>query len=54
MKVKVVTLENKAAGEVELSDAIFGLEVRKDLLHRMVEKPFQAKRHGFRTSGFAP
>jgi large subunit ribosomal protein L4 len=37
MKVKVVTLENKAAGEVELSDAIFGLEVRKDLLHRMVE-----------------
>ncbi|MDX2112737.1 MAG: 50S ribosomal protein L4 [Alphaproteobacteria bacterium] len=37
MKVKVVTLENKAAGEVELPDAIFGLEVRSDLLHRMVE-----------------
>lgn len=37
MKVKVVTLENKAAGEVELSDSIFGLEVRKDLLHRIVE-----------------
>jgi large subunit ribosomal protein L4 len=37
MKIKVVTLENKAAGEVELSDAVFGLEVRKDLLHRMVE-----------------
>lgn len=37
MKVKVVTLENKAAGEVELSEAIFGLEVRKDILHRMVE-----------------
>lgn len=37
MKVKVVTLENKAAGEIELSDAIFGVEVRNDLLHRMVE-----------------
>ena len=37
MKLKVVTLENKAAGEIELSDSIFGLEVRKDLLHRMVE-----------------
>jgi large subunit ribosomal protein L4 len=37
MKMKVVTLDNKAAGEIELSDSIFGLEVRKDLLHRMVE-----------------
>lgn len=37
MKLKVVTLENKAAGDIELSDAIFGLEVRKDLLHRAVE-----------------
>lgn len=37
MKVKVVTLENKAAGDIELNDSIFGLEVRKDLLHRMVE-----------------
>lgn len=37
MKVKVVTLENKASGEIELNDSIFGLEVRKDLLHRMVE-----------------
>jgi large subunit ribosomal protein L4 len=37
MKVNVVTLDNKAAGDIELSDAIFGLKVRKDLLHRMVE-----------------
>ncbi len=37
MKVKVLTLENKAAGEIELSDSIFGLTVRQDLLHRMVE-----------------
>ncbi|MFW0776386.1 MAG: 50S ribosomal protein L4 [Rickettsiales bacterium] len=37
MKLNVVTIENKAAGEIELSDDIFGLEVRKDLLHRIVE-----------------
>lgn len=37
MKIKVVTLENKAAGEIELSDAVFGAPVRKDILHRMVE-----------------
>jgi len=37
MKVNVVTLENKAAGEIELADAIFGLEPRKDILSRVVE-----------------
>ncbi len=37
MKVNVVTLENKAAGELELSDAVFGLEPRKDILQRVVE-----------------
>lgn len=36
MKVKVTTLDNKAAGEIDLNDAIFGLEVRKDVLHRAV------------------
>lgn len=36
MKVNVVTLENKAAGELELADAIFGLEPRKDILARVV------------------
>lgn len=37
MKLNVVTLENKAAGELELADAIFGLTPRKDILHRVVE-----------------
>lgn len=37
MKVNVVTLENKAAGEIELADAIFGLEPRADLLDRVVQ-----------------
>lgn len=37
MKAKVINLDNKAAGDIELSDAIYGLEVRKDILHRMVQ-----------------
>lgn len=37
MKVKVVTIENAAAGDIELDDAVFGLPVRKDLLSRAVE-----------------
>jgi len=37
MKTKIVTLDNKAAGEIELNPEIFGLEVRQDLLHRAVE-----------------
>ena len=36
MKADVTTLEAKSAGQVELADAIFGLEPRPDLLHRMV------------------
>jgi large subunit ribosomal protein L4 len=36
MKASVTTLDAKSAGEVELADAIFGLEPRKDLIHRMV------------------
>lgn len=36
MKVKVVTLENKAAGEIEVADGVFAAPVRKDILHRAV------------------
>lgn len=36
MKANVTTLEAKKAGEIELADAIYGLEPRKDILHRMV------------------
>ncbi|MGD9784016.1 MAG: 50S ribosomal protein L4 [Hyphomicrobiaceae bacterium] len=36
MKLKVTTLDQQSAGEIELADAIFGLEPRQDLLHRMV------------------
>lgn len=43
MKVSVKTLDNKSAGEIELSADVFGLEPRADLLHRMVNYQ-QAKR----------
>jgi large subunit ribosomal protein L4 len=36
MKATVTTLEAKKAGEIELADAIYGLEPRPDILHRMV------------------
>jgi large subunit ribosomal protein L4 len=36
MRAQVRTLDAGSAGEVELSDAIFGLEPRTDLIHRMV------------------
>lgn len=36
MKLNVTTLEGKDAGSVELNEAIFGLDVRKDLIQRCV------------------
>ncbi len=36
MKAQVQTLEAGSAGEIDLNDAIFGLEPRPDILHRMV------------------
>jgi large subunit ribosomal protein L4 len=36
MRAEVKTLDAGSAGEIELNDAIFGLEPRNDLIHRMV------------------
>ncbi|MBC7987488.1 MAG: 50S ribosomal protein L4 [Sphingomonadaceae bacterium] len=36
MKVKVQTLDAKAKGDIDLSDEVFGLEPRADILHRVV------------------
>lgn len=36
MKLKLHTLEAKAKGDIELSDDIFGIEPRADILHRVV------------------
>jgi large subunit ribosomal protein L4 len=36
MKLKVQTLDAKAKGDIDLNDAVFGLEPRADILHRVV------------------
>ena len=36
MKATVTTLDASSAGDIELADAIFGLDPRPDLIHRMV------------------
>ena len=36
MKADLIKLDGKSAGEVELDEAIFGLEPRADILHRVV------------------
>ena len=46
MKSKVVTIENKAAGDIELDDSVFGAEVRKDILARMVKYQLAKRRAG--------
>ncbi len=46
MKLAVKTLENKAAGEITLDKDIFGVEIRKDILHRMVNYQLAKRRSG--------
>ena len=36
MKIDVIKLDGKKAGSVDLDDALFGLEPRADILHRVV------------------
>ena len=46
MDIKVTTLDGKASGKVSVSDAVFGLEPREDLLHRMVRYQLAKRRAG--------
>ncbi|NNJ74001.1 MAG: 50S ribosomal protein L4 [Anderseniella sp.] len=46
MKTDIQTLQAKKAGTVDLSDEIFGLEPRGDLLHRMVTWQLAKRRAG--------
>ena len=46
MKIAVKTFDNAAAGEIELDDSVFGLEVRTDLLARMVNWQLAKRRSG--------
>ena len=44
MKVQVLNLDGSAAGDVELSDAVFGIEPRADILHRVVTWQLENRR----------
>ena len=46
MKTKILNLDNKASGDVELNDAIFGLEPRQDLIQRVVVWQLAKRRSG--------
>jgi large subunit ribosomal protein L4 len=44
MKVTVKTLGADAAGDIELNDAVFGIEPRADILHRVVTWQLEKRR----------
>lgn len=46
MKLSVTTLAGTAAGTVEVSDEVFGLEPRVDILHRMVRYQLAKRQAG--------
>ena len=46
MKADVTTLDAKKAGSLTLSDDMFGLEPRADILHRMVRYQLAKRRAG--------
>ncbi|RVB96345.1 50S ribosomal protein L4, partial [Mesorhizobium sp. M7A.F.Ca.AU.002.06.1.1] len=46
MDLKITTLGGKDAGKVELSDEIFGLDPREDILQRVVRWQLAKKQQG--------
>jgi large subunit ribosomal protein L4 len=46
MKANVIKLDSKAAGSIDLDDAIFGLEPRADILHRVVRYQLAKRQAG--------
>jgi len=44
MKIKVTTLDAKAKGDIDLNDAVFGVEPRADILHRVVTWQLENRR----------
>ena len=54
MKLSVIKLDGKAAGDVELSEAVFGIsDIRGDLLARYVNWQLAKRRAGTRHTGKA-
>ncbi len=46
MKAKIINLDNKSVGELELEEAVFGVALRKDILARMVNWQLAKRRQG--------
>jgi large subunit ribosomal protein L4 len=46
MKCPVTSLENKAVGDIELADEVFGATVRRDIIARMVNYQLAKRRAG--------
>src|SRR5262245_45540282 len=46
MKLDIITLDNKASGSVELNKEIFGVELRNDILHQVVNWQLAKRRAG--------
>src|SRR5258708_26947575 len=46
MELKIMSLDGKAAGSIDLPDAIFGLEPRADILHRCVRWQLAKRQRG--------
>ena len=46
MELNVTTLDGKSAGKVDVSDAIFGLEPRQDILQRVVRWQLAKRQQG--------
>jgi large subunit ribosomal protein L4 len=46
MKLKVINLDNKNVGEIDLDDSVFAAPIRKDLLARMVNYQLAKRRQG--------
>ncbi len=46
MKAAIKTLENKEAGQIDLDESVFGVEVKPDILYRMVHWQLNKRRAG--------
>src|SRR3546814_18805447 len=51
MKVKVQTLDGKAGADIDLSDEVFGVDPRADILHRVVSWQLEKRRSEERRVG---
>ena len=45
-KLSVYNIEGNQVGEIELNDAVFGVEVNENLMHKAVVAQLAASRHG--------